>query len=167
MTMTPRNVHLLGEDWRGRLATFQESEYFDHKLRHDIVAATSLPKGSFLQRNIYKDVPGDDMPRAMFAFPTIEDTIAAAAKIAFLMASPIGEYIWGVSVERRIKGEGYVVFLKCVAEHVVAVVETTVDVLEYCSEYSSIPIFGKQNRKLSSVDVARRHRPAPFMFLDN
>ena len=167
--MAPRNVHLLGDNWEGRLEKFLDAEYFHRRLRHEIVAATSVPKGSFLQRNMYKDVAGDDMPRAMFSFPTIEDTLTAAAKIAFMMASPIGKCIWGVSVERRIKGEGYVVFLKGVMEHIDVVVETAVDLLDYRSEFSTIPIFGKQNRKVSSVGVARRPiLPASsFLFLDD
>ena len=83
------------------------------------------------------------------------------------MASPIGEHIWGVAVERRLKAEGYVVFLKAAEGHIVTVVETVVDVLEYVSEYSTIPIFGKQNRKIASIEVPRRRHPAPFLFFDD
>jgi len=162
--MTPRNVHLLGLDWRRRLKTFGDAEYFQETLRHEILAATSPEKGSYLQRNRYKNIAGDDMPRAMFAFPTIDGILHAAAIFAFLMASPIGEHVWGVSVERRVKGPGYVVFLKCDEKHIVDVVETAVDLLDYTSEFPSIPIFGKNNRKLSSVDV---RRSMSSLFLDD
>ena len=166
---TPRNVHLLGDDWRRRLQTFVDDAYFHDRLRHDILHATAVQKGTFLQRNLYKHVPPSDfMPRAMLSFPTIDDVLIAAAKIAFMMASPIGVHIWGVSVERRIKGEGYVVFLKCDEQHVDDVVRTALDVLEYQNDvYTSVPIFGKQNQKVSSVDVARRQTPAPYLFLDD